>query len=75
MAAKIIAEEWDMNLRRVKVDDIISKFVGQNEENMSKLLKELVENEPIICFVDEAEKLFTEMNTNLQNHATLSQNV
>ena len=74
MAAKIIAEEWDMNLRRVKVDDIISKFVGQNEENMAKLLNELVENEPIICFVDEAEKLFTEMNTNHQNAATLSQN-
>ena len=74
MAAKIIADEWDMNLRRVKVDDIISRFVGQNEENMSNLLKELEENEPIICFVDEAEKLFTEMNTNHQNHATLSQN-
>ena len=74
MAAKIIAEEWDMNLRRVKVEDIISRFVGQNEENMAKLLKELVEKEPIICFVDEAEKLFTEMNTNLQNAATLSQN-
>ena len=42
---------------------------------MAKLLKELVESEPIICFVDEAEKLlFTEMNTNLQNAATLSQN-
>lgn len=74
MAAKIIADEWDMNLRRVKVDDIISRYVGQNEENMSKLLKELEENEPIICFVDEAEKLFTEMTTNHQNHATLSQN-
>ena len=70
MAAKIIAEEWDMTLHRVNPDDITSKMVGGNEENMRKLLKELVRTAPSICFVDEAEKLFSQMKTEVQSAAT-----
>ncbi len=61
MAAKIIAEEWGMNLRRVNPDDITSRYVGGNEENIRAILDELVKDAPSICFVDEAEKLFVQM--------------
>ena len=70
MAAKIIAEEWDMTLHRVNPDDITSKIVGGNEDNMRKLLKKLVRTAPSICFVDEAEKLFSQMKTEVQSAAT-----
>lgn len=70
MAAKIIAEEWDMTLHRVNPDDITSKVVGGNEENMRHLLDKLVETAPSICFVDEAEKLFSQMKTEIQSAAT-----
>ena len=42
MAAKIIAEEWDMTLHRINPDDITSKVLGGNEENKIKLFKKLV---------------------------------
>jgi DNA polymerase III delta prime subunit len=73
MAAKIIAEEWGMNLRRVNPDDITSKFVGGNEENIRAILDELVEQAPSICFVDEAEKLFIQMSGGEQTPATVGQ--
>lgn len=71
MAAKIIAEEWDMKLHRINPDDITSKFVGGSEENMRSVLDKLVEDAPSICFVDEAEKLFVQMNSDIQNAATM----
>ena len=70
MAAKIIAQEWGMNLHRVNPDDITSRFHGGNEENMRKLLDKLVSDAPSICFVDEAEKLFTQMTSEIQSAAT-----
>ena len=75
MTGKIIAEEWGMEFKRVNVDDITSRFVGGNEENMAKLLKELDERAPIVCFVDEADKLFTDMSNAPAHHvahATMS---
>jgi|GEM_PF-969026 len=72
MAAKIIAEEWGMELHRVNPDDITSRFMGGNEENMRKLLNKLTASAPSICFVDEAEKLFTQMNDGIQGAATQS---
>ena len=75
MTGKIIAQEWGMDFKRVNVDDIISRFVGGNEDNMAKLLKELDERAPIVCFVDEADKLFTDMSNAPAHHvahATMS---
>lgn len=72
MAAKIIAEEWGMELHRVNPDDITSRFMGGNEENMRKLLNKLTASAPSICFVDEAEKLFVQMNDGIQGPASQS---
>lgn len=73
MAAKIIADEWGMKLRRVNPDDISSKWVGGNEENIRAILDELVEEAPSICFVDEAEKMFIQMTGGEQTPATVGQ--
>lgn len=63
MAAKIISHEWSMNFKRVTIDMVTSKFVGGNEEKMQELLEELEEMAPVVCFVDEAEKLFAQVRT------------
>jgi adenylate kinase family enzyme len=63
MAANIIANEWGMGFKRVSVDMITGRFVGENEENIKNLLNELEQEAPIICFVDEAEKLFAQVRT------------
>lgn len=72
MAAKVIAQEWGMALHRVNPDDITSRFMGGNEENMRKLLDKLESNAPSICFVDEAEKLFGEINNGMNGAASIS---
>jgi SpoVK/Ycf46/Vps4 family AAA+-type ATPase len=63
MAAKIISHEWSMNFKRVTIDMVTSKFMGGNEEKMKELLEELEDQAPIVCFVDEAEKLFAQVRT------------
>ncbi|MBT5727393.1 MAG: AAA family ATPase [Euryarchaeota archaeon] len=63
MAAKIISHEWSMNFKRVTIDMVTSKFMGGNEEKMQELLEELEDQAPIVCFVDEAEKLFAQVRT------------
>jgi len=63
MAAKIISHEWSMNFKRVTIDMVTSKFMGGNEEKMQELLEELEEMAPVVCFVDEAEKLFAQVRT------------
>ena len=63
MAAKIVASEWKMNFRRIEVNDITSRYVGGNEAKMATLLKELEAAAPVVCFVDEAEKLFAQVRT------------
>tara|TARA_B100000767_G_scaffold27116_1_gene23633 strand:- start:20 stop:2689 length:2670 start_codon:yes stop_codon:yes gene_type:complete len=63
MAAKIIANEWGMGFKRISVDMVTGRFVGENEENMKKLLEDLEKNAPTVCFVDEAEKLFAQVRT------------
>lgn len=73
MAAKVIAEEWGMKLHRVNPDDITSKYVGGNEENIRNILEELVNDAPSICFVDEAEKLFVQMTGGEQTPAVVGQ--
>ena len=63
MAAKVVASEWKMNFRRIEVNDVTSRFVGGSEEKMATILKELEDAAPVVCFVDEAEKLFAQVRT------------
>lgn len=63
MAAKIVASEWKMNFRRIEVNDVTARYVGGNEAKMATLLKELEAAAPVVCFVDEAEKLFAQVRT------------
>lgn len=63
MTAKIVAGEWKMNFRRIEVNDVTSRYVGGNEQKMATILKELEAAAPVVCFVDEAEKLFAQVRT------------
>ena len=58
MAAKVISNEWNMPFMRYQPDAFISSVVGGAEEKLRRILDELEENAPCICFVDEAEKIF-----------------
>ena len=57
MVAKAIANEWNMGFRRVHPDELVGSCVGDNETFMRDLVNELAAEAPVVCFMDEAEKL------------------
>ena len=57
MIAKAIAQEWGMGFRRVFPDQLVGSCIGDNEKFMRELCDELSKNAPIVCFIDEAEKI------------------
>jgi SpoVK/Ycf46/Vps4 family AAA+-type ATPase len=56
MIGKAIAHEWGLGYHRVMPDQMVGRLVGDNEKAMRKLLDELKDKAPIVCFIDEAEK-------------------
>ena len=46
--------------RRVFPDQLVGPNVGDNEKLMRNLCDELSENAPIVCFIDEAEKILAQ---------------
>ena len=60
LVAKAIAEEWGMGFRRVFPDQMVGPNVGDNEKLMRDLCNELSESAPIVCFIDEAEKILAQ---------------
>ena len=57
MIAQAIAQEWGMGFRRVFPDQLVGPTVGDNEKFMRELCDDLSQNTPIVCFIDEAEKI------------------
>lgn len=57
MAAQVIANELQMNLYRVDLGQISSKYIGETEKNLEEVLRE-AENANVILFFDEADALF-----------------
>jgi len=57
MIAKAIATELDAYFFNIKSSDIMSKWVGEAEQNMSKLFEMAREKERSVIFFDETEAL------------------
>lgn len=57
MAAQVIANELQMNLYRVDLGQVSSKYIGETEKNLEKIFRE-AENANVILFFDEADALF-----------------
>jgi hypothetical protein len=57
MAAEVIANELKMNLYRIDLSQVVSKYIGETEKNLSKLF-DAAEDGGAILFFDEADSLF-----------------
>jgi SpoVK/Ycf46/Vps4 family AAA+-type ATPase len=57
MAAQVIARELGLDLYRVDLSGVVSKYIGETEKNLSKIFKE-AETSNAILFFDEADALF-----------------
>lgn len=57
MAAEVIANDLHLNLYRIDLSGVISKYIGETEKNLRRLF-DAAENGGAILFFDEADALF-----------------
>ncbi len=57
MAAEIIANELELDLYKIDLSGVISKYIGETEKNLDRIFK-AAENANAILFFDEADALF-----------------
>ncbi len=57
MAAEIITNELSLELYKIDLSCVVSKYIGETEKNLSKIFKE-AETSNAILFFDEADALF-----------------
>lgn len=57
MAAGIIAGELQLDLHKIDLSGVVSKYIGETEKNLSKIFQE-AEASNAILFFDEADALF-----------------
>ena len=55
--AKVIANEANLAFFVLQTDEIISKWVGESEKNLSKLFKMAAKHAPSIIFIDEIDSI------------------
>ncbi len=57
MAAEVIANELQLNLYRIDLSAVVSKYIGETEKNLRRLF-DAAEGGGVILFFDEADALF-----------------
>jgi SpoVK/Ycf46/Vps4 family AAA+-type ATPase len=57
MAAEIIANELKLDLYKIDLSCVVSKYIGETEKNLAKIFRE-AETSNAILFFDEADALF-----------------
>lgn len=57
MAAEIIAGELGLDLYKINLSTVVSKYIGETEKNLARVFRE-AEGSPVVLFFDEADSLF-----------------
>ena len=73
LAAQAIAGELGLELYRVDLSTIVSKYIGETEKNLEKIFTE-AQNSNVILFFDEADSLFgrrSEVNDSHDRYANI----
>ncbi len=71
LAATLLGKKNNMDVYRVDLSMVVSKYIGETEKNLAKIF-DLAENRDWILFFDEADALFgkrTSTNTSNDRHA------
>lgn len=71
LAATLLGKKNEMDVYRIDLSMIVSKYIGETEKNLAKVF-DLAENRSWILFFDEADALFgkrTSTNTSNDRHA------
>jgi len=74
--AGVVAAELGMDLFRVDLSRIVSKWIGETEQNLAKVFDEAARGH-VVLFFDEADSLFTkrtEVSSSVDRYANLEVN-
>ena len=67
MAAEIIATELKLDLWKIDLSMVVSKYIGETEKNLNRIFKDAEELDAILFF-DEADALFGKRNEVKDSH-------
>lgn len=73
MAASVIAADLDLELYKIDLSRVISKYIGETEKNLARIFREAATSNAILFF-DEADALFgkrTEVKDAHDRHANI----
>lgn len=57
MAAEVLASELNLEIYKIDLSSVVSKYIGETEKNLSRIFQE-AEDSNAILFFDEADALF-----------------
>jgi SpoVK/Ycf46/Vps4 family AAA+-type ATPase len=55
LLGNVIADQTDSEFYKVRIGDVINRYVGESEEHIQDLFREARENSPAILFIDELD--------------------
>jgi len=67
MAASILANELGLDIYRIELSQVISKYIGETEKNLSKIFEE-ARKSGVILFFDEADAIFGKRTETKDSH-------
>jgi predicted nucleic acid-binding protein len=67
MAAQVIARETGLDLYRVDLSEMVSKYIGETEKNISRLF-ERARHMNVVLFFDEADAFFSKRSEVRDSH-------
>ena len=67
MTASVIANQLDLELFKIDLANVVSKYIGETEKNIDRIFSEF-ENSNAILFFDEADALFGKRTTISDSH-------
>ena len=73
MAAEVLANEFDLDLYRIDLSRVVSKYIGETEKNLRQIFDAAESGSAILLF-DEADALFgkrTEVKDSHDRHANI----
>ena len=76
MVAGIIARELEMDLYKIDLSRVVSKYVGETEKNLARIFDEASQSHSVLLF-DEADSMFskrTEVKSATDRYANLEVN-
>lgn len=76
MMAHVIAKDLNMDLFRVELSTVISKYIGETEKNLKKIF-DVARETPTILLFEEADSLFTkrtQVQTSIDRYANVEVN-